>query len=212
MKLLSVNVAQPKTVSINGRTYDTGIYKTAVAGLVSLNKLNLAGDGQGDLKNHGGEYQAIYCYPYEHYAYWATALARDDFAFGQFGENFTTEGLLESKVCIGDAYRIGAALVQVTQPRVPCYKLADKLGIAGFDKRFLRANRSGFYLRVTEEGDVKAGDSIALVSKDAIGMSVAEVNSALYLEKDAAAAERALQITALSPGWKRSFEKLLARA
>ena len=212
MKLLSVNVAQPKTVSFNGRTYDTGIYKSAIAGPVALRKLNLAGDGQGDLKNHGGEFQAVYCYTYEHYAYWATELARDDFAFGQFGENLTTEGLLENEVCIGDTFRIGEAVVQVTQPRVPCYKLADKLGISGFDKRFLRANRSGFYLRVLEEGDVKAGDSIALISKDAIAMTVAEVNAALYLDKDAAAAERARQITALSPGWKRSFEKLLARA
>lgn len=212
MKLLSVNVAQPKTVSINGRTYDTGIYKSAVAGSVSLSKLNLAGDGQGDRKNHGGEYQAVYCYAHEHYAFWGAALARDDFAFGQFGENFSTQGLLESEVCVGDTFRIGGAVVQATQPRVPCYKLADKLGIPGFDKRFLRANRSGFYLRVLEEGEVAAGDSIALLSKDPTGMSVAEVNAALYLEVQPAQAERALQIEALSPGWKRSFEKLLARA
>ncbi len=212
MKLLSVNVAQPKTVSINGRTYDTGIYKSAVAGSVSLNKLNLAGDGQGDLKNHGGEYQAVYCYPYEHYAHWASELAGDDFAFGHFGENFSTQGLLENEVCIGDTFGIGNAVVQVTQPRVPCYKLADKLGIAGFEATFLRANRSGFYLRVLEEGDVKAGDSIALLSKDAIGMSVAEVNAALYLDKQPIQAERARRITALSPGWKRSFEQLLAKS
>ena len=212
MKLLSVNVSLPKTVSINGKTYDTGIYKSAVAGLVSLRKLNLAGDGQGDLKNHGGEYQAIYCYPQEHYAYWANELARDHFAFGEFGENFTTQGLLENQVCIGDVFRIGEAIIQVTQPRVPCYKLADKMGMAGFDKTFLRANRSGFYVRVLEEGDVQAGDAIAMVSRDPIAMTVAEVNSALYLDKQPAQAERARQIEALSPGWKRSFEKLLARA
>ena len=212
MKLLSVNVAQPKTVSINGRAYDTGIYKSAVTGSVSLKRLNLAGDGQGDRKNHGGEYQAVYCYPHEHYATWATELARADFAFGQFGENFTTQGLLENEVCIGDAFRIGGAVVQATQPRVPCYKLADKMGIRGFDKTFLRANRSGFYLRVLEEGEVEAGDSIALISRDPIGMSIAEVNAALYLDKQPIQAERALQIEALSPGWKRSFEKLLAQA
>ena len=211
MKLLSVNVSQPKTVTIGDRTYATGIYKKAVAGPVSLNRLNLAGDGQGDLKNHGGEYQAVYCYPQEHYRYWATALARADFAYGQFGENFTTQGLLESEVCIGDSFRIGEAVVQVTQPRVPCYKLANKLGIAGFDKSFLHANRSGFYLRVLQEGAVEAGASIAPVSKDPIGMTVAEVNAALYLDKDRAAAERARQIEALSPGWRRSFEKLLAK-
>ena len=212
MKLLSVNVSLPKTVSFGERTYDTGIYKTAVGGPLPLKRLNLAGDGQGDRKNHGGEYQAVYCYPHEHYATWSAELARADFAFGQFGENFTTLGLLEDEVCIGDTFRVGESLVQVTQPRVPCYKLADKMGIPGFDKTFLRANRSGFYVRVLEEGAVEAGDSIALISKDPIGMNVAEVNAALYLDKSAAAAERALQIDALSPGWKRSFERLLARA
>ena len=211
MKLLAVNVSRPKTVSINGRTYSTGIYKTAVAGPVSLTGLNLAGDGQGDRKNHGGEYQAVYCYPQEHYAYWADRLARADFQFGQFGENFTTQGLLENEVCVGDIFRIGEAVIQVTQPRVPCYKLADKLGLPGFEVAFLRANRSGFYLRVRAEGAVEAGDPIALISKDPIGMTVAEVNAALYLDKQPAAAERALRIEALSPGWQRSFEKLLAK-
>ena len=211
MKLLSVNVSLPKTVTIEDRTYSTGIYKEPVSGRVHLGGLNLAGDGQGDLKNHGGEYQAAYCYPHEHYAYWAEQLARDDFAYGQFGENFTTEGLLESEVCVGDTFRIGAAVIQVTQPRVPCYKLANKMGIPGFDTMFLRANRSGFYVRVLEEGDVGAGDSIAQISKDPIGMTVADVNSALYLEKRQGTAERALHLEALSPGWKRSFEKLLAK-
>ncbi len=212
MKLLSVNISLPKTVTRNGRTYRTGIDKAAFAGPVWLARLNLAGDGQGDLKNHGGEYQAVYCYPQEHYGYWATALARDDFAFGQFGENFTIQGLLESEVCIGDSFRVGEAIIQVTQPRVPCYKLANKLGIPGFEVTFLRANRSGFYVRVLEEGEVEAGASIALVSKDPIGMTVAEVNAALYLNKERAAAERAREIEALSPGWKRSFDKLLAKA
>lgn len=211
MKLLSVNVSRPRTVSIDGRTYATGIYKEAVSGPVQLRRLNLDGDGQGDLKNHGGERQAVYCYPQEHYAYWAERLARDDFEYGQFGENFTTLGLLESEVCIGDSFRVGAAIVQVTQPRVPCYKLANKMGVRGFDKAFLRANRSGFYVRVLEEGDVGAGDTILPVSKDPVGMTVAEVNAALYLDKQPAAAERALIIEALSPGWKRSFEKLLSK-
>jgi len=211
VKLLSLNISLPKTVSINGRTYKTGIYKTAVSGPRRLARHNLTGDGQGDMKNHGGEYQAVYCYPHEHYAYWANQLARADFQFGQFGENFTLEGLLEREVCVGDVFQVGGALVQVTQPRVPCYKLADKLGIPGFDKTFLRANRSGFYLRVLEAGLVEAGASIELVSNGPIGMTVAEVNAALYLDKSAAAAERALRIDALSPGWKRSFEKLLAK-
>ena len=212
MKLLSVNVSRPKTVSLDGRTYSTGIDKRALDGPVHLSRLNLAGDGQGDLKNHGGEYQAVYCYPHEHYAYWAAELARAGFAFGQFGENFTTLGLLESTVCIGDALRIGEAIIQVTQPRVPCYKLANKLGIPGFELTFLRANRSGFYARVLQEGKVQARDIIALVSKDPIAMTVAEVNAALYLDKQKADAERALRLAALSPGWKRSFEKLLEKA
>lgn len=211
MKLLSVSVSLPKTVSIEDRTYSTGIYKEAVNGRVHLGRLNLAGDGQGDLKNHGGEYQAVYCYPHEHYAFWANQLTRDDFRYGQFGENFTTQGLLESEVCVGDTFRIGAAVIKVTQPRVPCYKLANKMGIPGFEVTFLRANRSGFYARVLEEGDVGAGDSFVLTSKDPIGMTVADVNAALYLDKKPGDAERALKIEALSPGWKRSFEKLLAR-
>jgi MOSC domain-containing protein YiiM len=211
VNLLSINVSLPKTVTIGDRTYSTGIYKEAVSGRVHLGGMNLAGDGQGDLKNHGGEYQAVYCYPHEHYAYWANLLARDDFAYGQFGENFTTQGMLESEVCVGDTFCIGAAIIQVTQPRVPCYKLANKLGIPGFDKTFLRANRSGFYLRVLEEGDVGAGDKVIQMSRDQIGMTVADVHAALYLDKNAREAERALKVEALSPGWKRSFEKLLAQ-
>ena len=210
MKLLSVNAAQPRTVAIDGRSYVTGIYKTALEGPVWLGALNLAGDGQGDLKNHGGQYQAVYCYPQEHYAYWSERLGRADFAPGQFGENFTTLGLLEDEVCVGDKLRIGAALIQVTQPRVPCYKLADKMGIRGFDKIFLQANRSGFYAQVLEEGEVAAGDSIERVSRDPVGMTVAEVNAALLLDKNPAAAERALRLSALSPEWRARFEKLLA--
>jgi len=212
VKLLAVNVAFPRTVSIDGRTYSTGIYKTALEGPAWLGKLNLAGDGQGDLKNHGGSYQAVYCYPHEHYAFWSERLGRDDFAFGQFGENFTTEGLLENEVCVGDTLRIGAALIQVTQPRVPCYKLANKLGIRGFDKTFLRANRSGFYAQALEEGEVAAGDTIERVSRDPVGMTVAQVNAALLLDKQPAAIERALLLEALSPEWRGRFEQMLAKA
>ncbi len=212
MKLLSVNVSPPRQVEYAGRAYASGINKRAVAGKVALGKLNLAGDGQGDLNNHGGEHQAVYCYPHEHYARWARVLERGDFHFGQFGENFTTRGLLESAVCIGDVFCVGGARLQVSQPRVPCYKLADKLGIPGFEKTFLRANLSGFYCRVLEAGDVQAGDSITLVERDRVGMTVAEVNAALHLDKAPSQAERALRIDALSPGWKRSFAKLLSRA
>ena len=211
MKLLSVNAARPQTVSIEGRTYSTGIYKMALEGPVWLGRLNLAGDGQGDKKNHGGQYQAVYCYPHEHYAYWSERLERDDLTFGQFGENFTTQGLLEHEVCVGDSLRIGGALIQVTQPRVPCYKLANKLGIPGFDKIFLKANRSGFYAQVLEEGQVAAGDAIERISRDPVGMTVAEVNAALLLDQNPAAVKRALRLTALSPEWRGRFEKMLAK-
>ena len=210
MRLLSVNVSQPIAVEIAEQRYHTGIYKIAVAGRLWLGRTQLAGDGQGDMENHGGPNRAVYCYPHEHYAHWSDELARDDFEYGQFGENLTTQGLLENQVCVGDAFQVGEAVIQVTQPRVPCYKLANKLGIPGFAKTFLQANRPGFYARVLEEGSVGAGDTILLVQKDPVGMTVAEVNAALYLDKQKDAVERALQIEALSPGWRQSFEKLLA--
>ncbi len=213
MRLLSVNVSQPIAVEIGDQRYHTGIYKSAVAGRLWLGRAQLAGDGQADMENHGGPNRAVYCYPHEHYAYWSIQLGRDDFEYGQFGENLTTQGLLEKAVCVGDAFQVGEAIIQITQPRVPCYKLANKLEIPDFAKTFLQANRSGFYARVLEEGSVGAGDAILPLQKDPVGMTVAEVNAALYLDKgDRAAVERALQIEALSPGWRRSFEKLLTRA
>ena len=212
MKLLSVNVSQPKPIEFDGQDYLTGIYKQAVKGRIWMGRLNLDGDGQADLDAHGGPNRAVYCYPHENYAYWRKELQRDDFQYGQFGENLTTQGLLENQVCIGDIYEIGQAVIQLTQPRVPCYKLANKLDIPSFAKTFLRANRSGFYARVLEEGGVQADDGIRLLQRDAVGMSVAEVNAELYLEKgDRASVERALRIEALSPGWRRSFETLLAK-
>ena len=211
MKLLSVNVGLPQTVDIRGRQYRTGIYKSAAAGSRWLRPLGLEGDGQADLKNHGGPNRAVYCYDHENYGYWAAQLGRRDFRYGQFSENLTTQGLLASQACIGDIYRIGGqALIQVSQPRVPCYKLADKLGIPGFEKTFLAANRSGFYARVLQEGRIEAGDSIKLEERDAPGMTVAQINAALHLgECDRGFAERAAQLEALSPEWRRNFEKRL---
>ncbi len=213
MRLLSVNVSQPIAVEIGERRYHTGIYKSAVAGRLWLGRSQLAGDGQADMENHGGPNRAVYCYPHEHYAYWADELGRDDFEYGQFGENLSTSGLLESAVCVGDAFQVGEAIIQITQPRVPCYKLANKLGIPNFAKTFLQANRPGFYARVLEQGSLGAGDVIQQVAQDPVGMTVAEVNAALYLDQgDRTAVERALGIAALSPGWRRAFEKLLSRA
>ena len=194
MKLLSINVSLPRAVTVDGRAYLTGIYKQHVMGPVQLRRLGLEGDGQADTKAHGGPYQAVYCYGHENYVYWMAQLGWEDVQYGQFGENFTTLGLPEAEVCIGDVYRVGGAVIQVTQPRVPCYKLTDKLGIAGFEKTFLRANRSGFYARVLEEGRVEAAEPIALVERDPSGVTVAEVNAALHLDRgdhDVANAPRA---------------------
>ena len=195
-----------------GKSYNTGIYKQAAAGRIWLGQLGLDGDGQADLDAHGGPNRAVYCYPHENYAYWSSELERGGFEFGQFGENLTTEGLSENDTCVGDIIEIGQAVIQVTQPRAPCYKLADKLGIHGFAKTFLQANRPGFYARVLEEGGLEAGDPIRIMQRDPMAMAVADINAALHLDKkNRAAAERALQIEALSPGWRRSFESLLAK-
>ncbi|MCY4465055.1 MAG: MOSC domain-containing protein [Chloroflexi bacterium] len=211
MMLLSVNFGQLQAVDANGRQYQTGIYKSVQMGQIWLRRLGLQGDAQADLKAHGGPHRAIYCYAHENYSYWAAQLGRRDFRYGQFGENLTTLGLLESQACIGDIYRIGGALIQVSQPRVPCYKLADKMGIAGFEKTFLAANRPGFYARVLQEGRVEAGEPIALVERSPAELTVTQVNAALYLDKsDRDTARRARKLASLSPGWRASFEKLLS--
>lgn len=211
MNLLSINVSQPKAVPYGDETLITGIYKEPIEGRLKLSFTNLEGDGQADLTNHGGIYKAVYCYPHEHYAYWSRELGRDDLTVGQFGENFTTEGMLETDVHVGDTFRIGTVLVQVTQPRVPCFKLAHKMGIPTFVKTFLKANRSGFYLRVLEEGEVSGGDTIALVQADPVGMSVSEINYLLYFDKsNVDAAKRALEIEGMSPGWYSSFAEIVA--
>ena len=209
MILRAVNVSQPLAVEISGRRYHTGIYKRAVGGRLWLGKLGLAGDGQADLKAHGGPQRALYVYPHEHYGFWAAELLRDDFEYGQFGENLTTIGLLEDEVCIGDVFRVGEAAIQVSQPRVPCYKLANKLGIPGFEKTFLRENKSGFYARTIDEGSIGAGDPISLAERDSSRLSVAAINAALHIETDLDVARRAAQLEALSPEWRVSFEKML---
>ncbi len=213
MMLLSINIGQPTTVEFNDRRYQTGIDKRHRMGRVYLSRLGLAGDGQADREHHGGVHQAVYCYPHEHYSHWASELSRADFHYGAFGENLTLLGLLETTVCIGDVLRIGGAVIQASQPRVPCYKLADKLGAPGFEKTFLRANRPGFYARVLEEGVLEAGDPIHLLERDPVGMSIAEINAALYLGiGDRATYERGMAIESLSPEWRRKFEQMLAKA
>lgn len=212
MKLLSVNVSRPREVAHGSETVTTGIFKEPVEGRVMLETLNLEGDGQADLVGHGGIYKAAYAYPVENYEYWKRELGREDLAFGRFGENFTVEGMQEDEVHVGDVFRVGNALVEVTQPRVPCYKLGIKMGLRGFEKRFLVGCRVGFYLRVLEEGEVGAGDVFDRVETDPRRMTVREMCHLLYFDpENLERAREALRIRALSPGWRQSFEERLAK-
>ena len=213
MKLLSVNVSLPKEIDHRGKTVTTGIFKEPVDGRVMLRGLNLDGDGQADLIGHGGKFRAVYVYSYDNYAYWKRELGRTDFTFGQFGENFTVEGMLDDAVHVGDIFRVGGALVEVTQPRVPCFKLAIRMGLEGFQNLLLSSNRIGFYLRVLEEGEVGAGDVIEPVKTDPRRMTVGKVNNLLYFDLgNLEDSRKALRIKALSPGWRGSFEDRLAKA
>lgn len=213
MKLLSVNVSLRKEVAYLGKTVTTGIFKEPVKGRVRLRISNLEGDAQADLENHGGIYKAVYVYSIENYGYWQRELGRTDLTFGQFGENFTVEGMLDSEICIGDIFRVGGALVEVAQPRAPCFKLGIKMGSPQFPKQFLASGRVGFYLRVLEEGEVGAGDPIERVNMDTERMTVKEVTRLLYFDQENLhGARKALHIEALSPGWRGSFEERLTKA
>lgn len=210
MKLLSVNVSQPKDVAYNGKMIQTGIFKEPVEGRVWLRKLGLDGDGHGDLAVHGGIDKAVYAYPIEHYEHWMEELGRDVFSFGQFGENFTVEGLIEEEIHIGDVFQIAGAQVQVTQPRVPCFKLGLKMGSSTFPKRFLTSERSGFYLRVIAEGSVGAGDSIERIKIDSARLSIKEVHHLYYFDNlNRQGIKRVLDVPALSDSWRESFEGFL---
>lgn len=209
-RLLSVNVGLPRDVAWKGRTVRTGIWKDPVAGRCKVGRLNLAGDGQGDLAGHGGEMRAVFVYQIESYRHWQDRLQRTDFVYGQFGENFTIEGLPDDAVCIGDRYRIGSALFEVTQPRVTCYRVGIRVGEAQMPALLTSSGRPGFYFRVLTEGEVGAGDEIVKVGEANERMTVAEVNALLYSQHHPRAQlERALRIPALSPGWRWSFEALL---
>lgn len=213
MKLLSVNVSKPRAVSYNGKTVHTGIFKVPVSGRVVLHKLNLDGDGQADLAVHGGIDKAVYAYPVEHYEYWRRELLRDDLTHGQFGENLTVEGMLEDDVHIGDVFRLGTALVEVSQPRVPCFKLGLKMGIPTFPKQFLASERSGYYLRVLEAGEVGAGDGIERVKVGPKRLTVRAVHHLLYFDNsNLERVHEVLELPALAANWRESFEKVLAKA
>jgi ferredoxin-NADP reductase/MOSC domain-containing protein YiiM/ferredoxin len=209
-RLLSVNVGLPRDIAWKGRTVHTGIWKNPVRGRCKVGRLNLAGDGQGDLAGHGGEMRAVFVYQIESYRHWQDQLQRSDFVHGQFGENFTIEGLPDDAVCIGDRYRIGSALFEVTQPRVTCYRVGIRVGEPRMPALLTSSGRPGFYFRVLGEGEVGAGDAIVKVGEADERMTVAEINALLYsTEHPRDRLERALRIGALSPGWRRSFEALL---
>jgi ferredoxin-NADP reductase/MOSC domain-containing protein YiiM len=209
-RLVSVNVGMPRDVEWQGRTVHTGIWKSPVAGPRRVRRLNIDGDGQGDLAGHGGEQRAVYVYQLDSYRYWAEQLDRDDFGYGQFGENFTVSGLADDEVCIGDRYRVGEALLEVTQPRVTCYRVGIRMNEPRMPALLTGSGRPGFYLRVIEEGDVEAGLLIHKVADGPERMSVAEVSALLYRSPHPRAAlQRALRIPALSPGWRGSFQALL---
>jgi ferredoxin-NADP reductase/MOSC domain-containing protein YiiM/ferredoxin len=208
--LLSVNVGMPKAVSWQGKTVFTGVFKNPVSGPRRVRKLNVDGDGQGDLAGHGGEQRAVFVYQIESYRYWEHELGRTDFDYGQFGENFTVEGLSDAEVCIGDRYRIGTAVFEVTQPRVTCYRVGIRMNDPRIPALLVSHRRPGFYFRVLEEGEVQAGDDIFKLASGDEQMAVAEVDALLYLPgHPRQQLLRALRIPALSPGWQASFRALL---
>jgi len=208
--LLSVNVGMPKEVPWQGKTVFTGVYKNPVSGARRVGKLNVDGDGQGDVAGHGGEQRAVFVYQVDSYRYWEDELGRSDFVYGQFGENFTVDGLGDAEVCIGDRYRIGTALFEVTQPRVTCYRVGLRMNDPRIPALLVSHRRPGFYFRVLEEGEVQAGDEILKVASGEEQMAVAEVDALLYLPgHPRQQLLRTLRIPALSPGWQASFRALL---
>lgn len=212
-QLLSVNVGLPRDIEWRGRTVHTGIWKNPVQGRCRVGRLNLDGDGQGDLAGHGGEQRAVFVYQMESYRYWQEQLKRDHFVHGQFGENFTIEGFEDDAVCIGDRYQIGSALFEVTQPRVTCYRVGIRMNEPRMPALLTSSGRPGFYFRVLREGQVGAGDQIVKVEESKERMTVREINALLYSPTHPRdRLERAIQIKALSPGWRASFQALLGSA
>ena len=212
-RLLSVNVGLPRDIAWRGETVRTAIWKEPVQGRRMVRRLNIDGDKQGDLAGHGGEQRAVFVYQMESYHYWERQLGRDDFVFGQFGENFTVDGLSDEEVCIGDQYRIGSALFEVTQPRVTCYRVGIRMNEPQMPALLVAHKKPGFYLRVLQEGEVEAGGEIVKVAEGPERMTVAEIDGMLYLGSHSREQlERALRLPALSPGWKGSFQALLEQA
>jgi ferredoxin-NADP reductase/MOSC domain-containing protein YiiM/ferredoxin len=208
--LLSVNVGMPQDVAWQGRTVHTAVWKKPVVGPRMVRRLNIDGDGQGDLAGHGGEQRAVFVYQTESYRYWQDQLGRDDFEYGQFGENFTVQGLADDQVCIGDRYQIGGAVFEVTQPRVTCFRVGIRMNDARMPALLVSHHRPGFYFRVLTEGPVEAGQEIVKLASGPEAMTVAEMDGLLYLPgHPRQQLLRALRIPALSPGWQASFQEML---
>jgi MOSC domain-containing protein YiiM len=203
-KVISVNVGQPREVLWKGTRVSTSIYKSPVAGPVAAKSLNLSGDRQADLAVHGGPHKAIYGYPSEHYPYWRNELPQADLPWGAFGENLTTEGLFEDRLHIGDQLRIGSALVMVTQPRMPCYKLTIRFDRDDMIKRFIDSHTSGFYFSVVEEGQLAAGSTIEVVHRDPAGVTVADITRLYYNHGrgESRLLQQAVQVEALPTSWR----------
>lgn len=209
-KIVSINVGLPRLVLRNGEPVSTGIFKQPVAGRLMLRTLNLDGDRQADLSVHGGPEKAVYVYPFEHYAFWKRELPDMDLPFGMFGENFTTDGMLETETNVGDRFRVGTAEVMVTQPRMPCYKLGIRFGRTDIIKRFLISERTGFYLSVSKEGEVGAGDEFQLIKKNASGVRVVDVTRLYSSDKgNVDLMRRAIGTEALPNSWREYFLKRL---
>jgi MOSC domain-containing protein YiiM len=213
MRIVSVNVGRPRTVAWRGRPVTTAIFKDPVMGRVPVRRLNLEGDGQADLSVHGGADKAVYVYPAEHYPDWRRELPELALPWGMFGENLTVEGLREDDVHVGDRLRLGTAEAVVTQPRLPCYKLGVRFSRDDIVKRFLASGRTGFYVAVTQEGDVGAGDPVDVLARDPEGITVGDVTR-LYVrdKRNVAKLRRAIQVAALPEGWRSQFHDQLTKA
>jgi len=208
LKIISLNVGLPRLVLRGEEPVSTGIFKEPVAGRVRLRKLNLEGDRQADLSVHGGPAKAVYLYPSEHYEFWQRELPDIDFSWGMFGENFTTTGFRETETNVGDRFRVGSAEVMVTQPRMPCYKLGIRFGRTDIIRRFLASERSGFYLSVTKEGEVAAGDEFELIEKNASGVRVVDITRLYSSEKhNADLMRQAIATEALPESWREYFRR-----
>lgn len=213
MELLSINIGMPKPIDMNGEMVTTGICKTPVDGPMMLRAGGLEGDGVGNTRHHGGPDQAVFAYASEHYDHWSKTYGRDDLAFGLMGENLTVRGWVDEDVCVGDTYRVGRAVVQVTGPRIPCGKLEHRVGAKGFAKQYADDRRFGLYMRVLEEGEINTGDEVTLIKKSPSGFGVIEAGELLlYRPKDVEGMRRALAVEGLAVRFREKFQQRIAAA